>query len=201
MTVRNPANPEEVVGSAARGTAADAERAIAAAKSAQPAWAKRSFSERAKILGEALDRFAAGTEVRARLYARENGRVLAEAMGELRGVPIGQKLTLELAADLDAGRQLKAPTGRTFVNYLPYGFVVSIVPRNAPVTLAFLHVIPALLAGNGMMVKPLALVEALGVVAGTIGRKCCSELRRFLTMSSGRDRAWEISINQPVWVC
>lgn len=168
--VRAPANPDEVVGTAARGTGADAERAIAAAKAAQPAWARRSFAERAKILGEALDRFAAGTETRARLYARENGRVLAEAMGELRGVPIAQKLTLELAADLDAGRQLKSATGRTFVNYLPYGVVVSIVPWNAPVTLAFLHVVPALLAGNGMVVKPpescpLALVEALGVVS------------------------------------
>lgn len=159
-----------MVGTAARGTAADAGRAIAAAKAAQPAWAKRSFAERAKILGEALDRFAAGTETRARLYARENGRVLAEAMGELRGVPIAQKLALELAPDLDAGRQLKAASGRTFVNYLPYGVVVSIVPWNAPVTLAFLHVIPALLAGNGMVVKPpescpLALVESLGVIA------------------------------------
>jgi acyl-CoA reductase-like NAD-dependent aldehyde dehydrogenase len=168
--VRNPANPDEVVGTAARGTAADADRAIAAAKAAQPAWAKRTFAERAKILSEALDRFAAGTEVRARLYARENGRVLAEAMGELRGVPIAQKLALELAPELDAGRQVKAVTGRTFVHYLPYGVVVSIVPWNAPVTLAFLHVIPALLAGNGVVVKPpetcpLALVESLGVVA------------------------------------
>jgi acyl-CoA reductase-like NAD-dependent aldehyde dehydrogenase len=169
IEVRNPANPEEIVGTVPRGTGRDAERAIAAAKAAQPAWAKRSFVERAKILGEALDRFAAGTETRARLYARENGRVLAEALGELRGVPIAQKLTLELAPELDSGRQLKAPTGRTFVNYLPYGVVVSIVPWNAPVTLAFLHVIPALLAGNGVVVKPpescpLALVDSLGVM-------------------------------------
>lgn len=168
--VRNPANPDEVVGTAARGTAVDAQRAIAAAKAAQPAWAKRTFTERAQILSEALDRFAVGTEVRARLYARENGRVLAEAMGELRGVPIAQKLALELAPELDAGRQVKAATGRTFVHYLPYGVVVSIVPWNAPVTLAFLHVIPALLAGNGVVVKPpetcpLALVDALGVIA------------------------------------
>ncbi len=170
IEVRNPANPDEVVGTAARGTAADADRAIAAAKAAQRGWAKRSFAERARILADALDRFAAGTELRARLYARENGRVLAEALGELRGVPVAQKLTLELARDLDAGRQLRAASGRTFVNYLPYGVVVSIVPWNAPVTLAFLHVIPALLAGNGIVVKPpescpLALVESLGVIS------------------------------------
>ena len=104
------------------------------------------------------------------MYARENGQVLAEALGELRGVSVAQKLTLELAPDLETGRQLRATNGRTFVNYLPYGVVVSIVPWNAPVTLAFLHVIPALLAGNGVVVKPpescpLALVDALGVIA------------------------------------
>src|SRR5688572_25912408 len=90
IDVRNPANPNEIVGTAVRGTTADAERAIAAAKSAQSGWARRSFSERAKILAEALDRFAEGTESRARLYARENGRVLAEALGELRSVPVAQ---------------------------------------------------------------------------------------------------------------
>jgi acyl-CoA reductase-like NAD-dependent aldehyde dehydrogenase len=170
IDVRNPANPDEVVGTVPRGTAGDAERAIAAAKAAQPQWAKRSFTDRATILAEALDRFAATIETRASLYARENGRVLAEALGELCGVPVAQKLTLELAPQLDAGRQLPAANGRTFVNYLPYGVVVSIVPWNAPVTLAFLHVIPALLAGNGVVVKPpetcpLALVNALSVIS------------------------------------
>lgn len=170
IEVRNPADPDQVVGTAVRGTAVDALRAIAAAKASQPNWARHSFVERAKLLDEALDRFARDTELRARLYARENGRVLGEALGELRGVPIAQKLTLELAAVLDAGRQHKASSGRTFVNYMPYGVVVSIVPWNAPVTLAFLHVIPALLAGNAVVVKPpescpLALVDALGVVA------------------------------------
>jgi acyl-CoA reductase-like NAD-dependent aldehyde dehydrogenase len=173
IEVRNPANPDEIVGTAPRATVRDVQRAIAAAKAAQPVWARRSFIERAKILGEALDGFAAGTEMRARLYARENGRVLAEALGELRGVPVAQKLTLELAPELDAGRQLRAPAGRTFVNYLPYGVVVSIVPWNAPVTLGFLHVIPALLAGNGVVVKPpescpLALVDSLGVIAESL---------------------------------
>jgi acyl-CoA reductase-like NAD-dependent aldehyde dehydrogenase len=103
IEVRNPAHPDEVVGTAIRGTETDVEHAIAAAKTAQPGWARRSFTERAKILSAALDRFAEGTDARARLYARENGRVLAEALGELRGVPVAQRLILELAPDLDAG--------------------------------------------------------------------------------------------------
>jgi acyl-CoA reductase-like NAD-dependent aldehyde dehydrogenase len=170
IEVRNPAHPDEVVGTAIRGTHADVEHAVAAAKTAQRGWARRSFTERAKILSAALDRFAEVIEDRARLYARENGRVLAEALGELRGVPVAQRLTLELAAELDAGKQVRAQSGRTFVNYMPYGVVVSIVPWNAPVTLGFLHVIPALLAGNGVVIKPpescpLTLVESIGAIS------------------------------------
>jgi acyl-CoA reductase-like NAD-dependent aldehyde dehydrogenase len=117
IEVRNPAHPDEVVGTAIRGTQTDVEHAIAAAKTAQCGWARRSFTERAGILSAALDRFAEGTEDRARLYARENGRVLAEALGELRGVPVAQRLTLELAPELDAGKQLRAPSGRTSAAY------------------------------------------------------------------------------------
>ena len=72
----NPACPGEVVGTAIRGTQADVEQAIAAAKAAKPGWARKSVTERVQILSEALDRFAQGTETKARLYARENGRVL-----------------------------------------------------------------------------------------------------------------------------
>ena len=92
---------------AGRGMVLDAQRAIAAAKAAQPAWAERTFVERAQVLSQGLDRFVSGTEARVPLYARENGRILAEALVELRGVPVAQKLMLELAAELDAGRQLR----------------------------------------------------------------------------------------------
>src|SRR5262249_59968753 len=75
--VHNPACPDEVVGTAIRGTQADVEHAVAAAKEAQPGWARKSFTERAQILSAALDRFAQGTETKARLFAPGNGRVLA----------------------------------------------------------------------------------------------------------------------------
>jgi acyl-CoA reductase-like NAD-dependent aldehyde dehydrogenase len=71
LEVRNPANPEELVGTAIRGKPADVERAIAAAKAAQRGWAKRSFVERAKILGEALDRLKEGVAMRQTASPRE----------------------------------------------------------------------------------------------------------------------------------
>lgn len=152
--VRNPARREEVVGSIVRGTPGDVDRAVSAARTAQPAWARRSFAERAEVLARVLDRLDESIEERAALFVRENGKTLAEARGELLGVAARQRLNLELAAELDSGRELSAPHGRTFVRQVPYGVVVSIVPWNAPVGLASQQILPALLAGNGVVVKP-----------------------------------------------
>ncbi len=171
--VRNPARPADVVGTAVRARKEDVLEAIAAAKKTQLSWAKLSFVERAEMLEAGIAAYEEGIEQRGILYTQENGRVLAEALGELRSVPISQRLTLELAPKLDEGRQLAAANGRTIVSYIPFGVVVSIVPWNAPVTLAFLQVVPALLAGNAVVVKPpescpLAVTEALGVLASKL---------------------------------
>ena len=135
IEVFNPARPDELVGTIPRCGPEDVDRAIVAAKAAQPDWASRSYSERAQILAPTLERLAAEMDERTVLYVRENGKTAAEARAELAGVPARQRLTLELAAQLDARQEFGAPNGKSFVGYLPYGVVVSIVPWNAPVSL------------------------------------------------------------------
>src|SRR5262249_61690029 len=98
-----------------------------------------------------------------------------EAKGELTGIPSRQRFTLDLAAELDERHQVDSPNGRSFVGYLPFRVVASIVPWNAPVSLAFLQIIPALLAGNALVVKPpetcpLALIRSIEMIAGLLPR-------------------------------
>jgi acyl-CoA reductase-like NAD-dependent aldehyde dehydrogenase len=117
-----------------------------------------------------LERLTSEIDERAALFVRENGKTTAEARAELGGVPSRQRLTLELAAELDHLHEADAPNGRSFVGYLPFGVVVSIVPWNAPVGLAFLQIIPALLAGNTVVLKPpetcpLSLIRAIEMIA------------------------------------
>jgi acyl-CoA reductase-like NAD-dependent aldehyde dehydrogenase len=170
IDVFNPARPDELVGTIPRGAPDDVERAIRAVKAAQPIWASKSYGERAQILAPLLERLAGDIDERAILFVRENGKTTPEARGELAGVPARQRLTLELAAELDRRNELDAPNGRSWVGYLPYGVVVSIVPWNAPVGLAFLQIIPALLAGNTIVLKPpetcpLSLIHAIEMIA------------------------------------
>jgi acyl-CoA reductase-like NAD-dependent aldehyde dehydrogenase len=170
IEVFSPARPDELVGTVPRGAPDDVERAIAAAKAAQPGWAAKSYSERARILAPGLERLSGDIDERAALFVRENGKTTPEARGELAGVPSRQRLTLELAAELDQPHEADAPNGRSLVGYLPFGVVVSIVPWNAPVSLAFLQIIPALLAGNTVVLKPpetcpLSLILSIEMIA------------------------------------
>lgn len=154
IEVRNPARPDEIVGTVVRGTAGHVDRAVASAKAAQSAWAALTFAQRADALRRALSRLDQDVERRAVVFVRENGKPLAQARGELLSVPRRQRMALDHAPQLDAERRLAAPNGRTFVVNRPYGVVVSIVPWNSPDILAFTQVVAALLAGNSVVLKP-----------------------------------------------
>lgn len=154
IEVRNPARPEELVGTIVRGTRDHVEQAVAAAKSAQPAWAGLTFVQRAHVLRRALARLEADLDGRARVFVRENGKPLAQARGELeRGIK-QQLMTLDYAPQFDAGRRYEASNGQTYVITRPFGVVVSIVPWNSPIALAFTQIVAALLAGNCVVLKP-----------------------------------------------
>lgn len=170
IEVRNPARPSELVGTAVRADNDDIDAVIAAATKAQPRWAALSYRQRAEKIDEALTRLEAEVDERAVLYSRENGKTLAEAKGELASVFMRQRLTLDLVDELENERVLTDDQGRTFITRIPWGTVVSIVPWNAPVPLAFMQIIPALLAGNAVIVKPpetcpLALTRSVEMIA------------------------------------
>src|SRR5262249_18073732 len=154
IEVTNPARPDELVGTIVRGTPAHVDHAVAAAKTRQPTWAGLTFTQRAAILKKALSRLEADIDRRAAVFVRENGKPLAQARGELLGVPKRQRMALDYAPQFDADRTYIAANGHTFVHSRPYGVVVSIVPWNSPDVLAFTQIVAALLAGNCVVLKP-----------------------------------------------
>jgi acyl-CoA reductase-like NAD-dependent aldehyde dehydrogenase len=171
IEVRNPAHPEELVGTIVQCTPDDVNLAIAAAKDAQPAWAAKTFAERGKILGRALDQLDTDVDSRATLFTRENGKPLVDSKNEIMSIVPRARLTLELAAELDATHNMPAPNGHTVVRHVPFGVVVSIVPWNSPITLAAAQFIPALLAGNTIVLKvPESCPLALTVTAERIAQ-------------------------------
>ena len=178
MPVENPAT-EEIVATVPRAQAADVERAVAAARRAQPAWRRLPGTEKARLLHEI-----------ARII-RERGHKLAELMTIEGGKPMIENLDeiewtcacFDYYAEVGrSSRGTTVPPGFEHqVNFTvkePYGVVGVIVPFNYPLLLMSWKVAPALAAGNTVVIKPadqtpmatLALAEAFAVLpAGVAG--------------------------------
>ena len=79
----SPSDTNDVVGLYAQANADDAKQAVAAAKAAFPAWSRSGILERHAILRKASDEILARKEELGALLAREEGKVLPEAIGEV----------------------------------------------------------------------------------------------------------------------
>ena len=151
----NPVRPADVVGTWTQGTAADVDAAVARAADAQPAWARTPVPARAEVIAECGRVLAERKAELTRLVSREAGKVLVEAGGDVQEA-------VDMAVFV-AG-QGRAAWGETVPSELgdklawttrqPVGVVGMITPWNFPVAIPAWKVFPALLAGNGVVIKP-----------------------------------------------
>lgn len=152
---RSPANPEDLIGVYARGTAEDADRAVEAARAAQPAWANASPQVRSDVLRRAGDRLLALVEDMGRILAREEGKTLPEAKGEaLRAAQLFHFYSGE--AVRNPGEKLPSLRDgvEAEVTREPLGVVGLITPWNFPIAIPAWKTAPALAAGNAVVLKP-----------------------------------------------
>lgn len=150
----NPADGSPL-GAYLGGTAALAEAAVAAARRVFNAgtWAEAP-RQRAAALLEFADRLEAMAEPLADLVVAENGKLRAEAMGEIRGAVSEARYYAGLARAI-TGRTLEpSPGALSLMTREPAGVAAIIVPWNAPVTLLVRSLGPALAAGCTTVIKP-----------------------------------------------
>ena len=150
LVSRNPAADGAVVFETGF-TVGAVEEAAKAAATAQPAWAQLSLAERIAH----LDRFKAELAARAAQLADaivlETGKIRGEAKQEVQTLLNRFDLVrAAMAGDLKAG----AVAPGEYLRYQPLGVVGVIGPFNFPLHLCHAHVVPALLAGNTVVIKP-----------------------------------------------
>jgi aldehyde dehydrogenase (NAD+) len=155
----NPSDTRDLVGEYAQADAAQAREAIAAATKAQPAWGLSTPQQRFDILD------AAGSEILARraelgdLLAREEGKTLPEAIGEV--VRAGNIFKFFAGEALRAAGDV-VPSVRpgigVEVTREPIGVVGLITPWNFPIAIPAWKLAPALAFGNAVILKPADLV-------------------------------------------
>ena len=155
----NPSNIADVIGEYAQADAAQLDQAVRAAVAAFPAWAASGIQARC----DALDKI--GTEILARreelgtLLAREEGKVKAEAIGEV--VRAGNIFKFFAGECLRlAGQVLPSvrPGVGVEVTREPVGVVGLITPWNFPIAIPAWKVAPALAFGNCVVLKPADIV-------------------------------------------
>ncbi|WP_348635822.1 aldehyde dehydrogenase family protein [Cupriavidus sp. AcVe19-1a] len=185
----NPSDTLDVIGVYARASRTQVETAIGAAAQAQPCWAASTPQQRF----DALD--MVGSEILARkselgdLLAREEGKTLPEAIGEV--VRAGQifkfyagealRIAGEVVGSIRPGMEVE-------ITREPVGVVSIITPWNFPMAIPAWKIAPALAYGNAVVFKPADLVSGSAwALAEMVSRAGLPAGTFNLVMSRGRD--------------
>lgn len=159
----NPARPTQIIGHWARASIADAEAALAAARAAQPAWARTPVAERAAL----LDRAAALMETRRAelnaLLILEAGKPWLEADGEVsEAIDFCRFYAAEMRQlDQPAVTQI-VPGERCVQRWTPRGSGLVIAPWNFPLAILCGMTVAPVVAGNTVVMKPAEQTSVIG---------------------------------------
>jgi len=165
-----------------RGGAEDADRAVGAAYRAFASgpWPAMSASRRGALLRKLGDLIGENAEWLARIEMKDNGKLLAELLMQMRYMSSYYYYYGGLADKME-GSVIPSdkPGVFNYTKYEPVGVVVCIMPWNSPLPLTSLKLAPALAAGNTVVLKPseftsasllefVKLVEAAGFPPGVV---------------------------------
>ncbi len=161
---RNPSDLSDLIGDYGQARAADLDDALAAARAAQPIWARAGVQKRHDVLMAIGTELMARAEEIGRLLSREEGKPLAEGKGEV--YRAGQFFTYYAAEALrlhgDLAESVR-PGIEIDVRREPVGVVAIVSPWNFPVATPAWKIAPALAYGNAVVWKPANLTPASAV--------------------------------------
>jgi betaine-aldehyde dehydrogenase len=171
LTVIEPAT-ELVLAELPQAGVEEADAAVARAKAAFPAWRAVTPRDRGRILLAIADALDAQLEALAQLEARNAGKPIGDARGEM-GMVVETFRYYAGAPERLLGDTIPVAGGVDMTFREPLGVVALIVPWNFPLTIACWKVAPALAAGNTIVLKPAELtpltaleLERIAVAAG-----------------------------------
>lgn len=152
---RNPARPGEIVAFAPRGDANVVARASEAARAALPAWARMPAPGRGEILFRASDLLVQRADAIGRELSREEGKTLAEGVGEVRRASLILRYFAGRTVDRIGEVYASASVGTRITTVRqPLGVVAVIAPWNFPIAIPAWKIAPALAYGNTVVFKP-----------------------------------------------
>jgi betaine-aldehyde dehydrogenase len=153
---------EKVMAEVPRAGAEEVDAAVARAKAAFPAWRAVAPADRAKLLRDLADAIEARHEDLAQLEARNAGKPIADARGEM-GMVVETYRYYAGAPERLLGQTIPVAGGVDMTFRESLGVVGLIVPWNFPLVIASWKVAPALAAGNCIVLKPAELTPLTAI--------------------------------------
>ena len=161
LSVLEPAT-EEVLAQVPRAGRDETDAAVARARAAFPAWAAVGPPDRAALLRDLADALEARREDLAVLEARNAGKPIVDARGEI-GMVVETFRFYAGAPERATGKTIPVDGGVDMTFREPLGVVGLIVPWNFPLVIACWKVAPALAAGNTIVLKPAELTPLTAI--------------------------------------
>ena len=145
----------DIIAKVALASKAELRGAVENAKAAQPAWAATNPQRRARVLFKFLELIAKETDSLAEMLAREHGKTIADAKGDIqRGVEVVEfacGIPHLLKGDFTEGA---GPGIDLYSMRQPLGVVAGITPFNFPAMIPMWKFAPAIACGNAFILKP-----------------------------------------------
>ena len=131
----------------------DARAAAAAAHQAFQSWRRTAFDERATVIRKAGEILRAREDEFARLMTEEMGKTLDDGRAEIEKCAANCDWFADHAHEYLADQPADIGGGEAFVTFNPLGIVLAVMPWNFPFWQVFRFAAPALMAGNGAILK------------------------------------------------
>jgi aldehyde dehydrogenase (NAD+) len=161
VTDINPSNTGDVVGEFARASRTELDTAIAAAREAFRTWSQSTPQQRFDVLDKAGTEILARKDELGRLLSREQGKPLADGVGEAARAGMIFKFFAGEALRMSGERLDSVRPGIDVeVTREPLGVVAAITPWNFPLAIPAWKIAPAIAFGNTVVFKPAELVPA-----------------------------------------
>ncbi len=133
---------------------AELDAALSRARAAQPGWKATPLSERAALIGRAVDAFVARKNDIATEITWQMGRPIAHSPFEVNGFEERARYMIAVAPDALADIDVGPKEGfHRFIRHEPLGVVFVVAPWNYPYLTAVNAIVPALMAGNTVLLK------------------------------------------------
>jgi aldehyde dehydrogenase (NAD+) len=147
--MRNPADLSEIVSEVEFANNMVIENAIDSALKASKLWSKVALEHRLMLISELLHKIKSAEYFLAEVITKENGKTLGESLAEINSGLVEANYQIEFMTKV-----LKRENKKLEIKYEPLGTVLLITPWNFPIATLLRKMVPALLTGNSVILKP-----------------------------------------------